>query len=575
MKRKFISSLLMIIMTVGILANFSVGATEYGEEYINQPTTKTYSQKFSDVSQSHWAYKYIMEMESRGVLNGYPDGRFYPENTVTRGEFAKIMCLAAGLTVQPVSETSFEDVYPSDWFAPYVECGKLYLNGYDWGVESGKLMFLPTTVALREDIAVALVKLKGYDVSVYDNSLLTTMFTDVESISADARKYVAVAIENGLISGYQDRTFRGQATITRAEAATLLWRAYQYGNQNKVFEQPVATPNPTPVPTIAPTPEPEIIVVEEIRIGDEDYEVEEPEETGEPEPEYLYELKTIASNINDVAAMIATDDGIMYLDMEENKIMEVKKDSNKATCVIEGSDIPYLGDKELTKSEKANFNSDIIAIGINENDGMLYCIIDQGREQYVYNVETGDAIILDDCDPVYNRMSDLDNNYKWDSHTICFNENNDLFIEVIQLRLVDDQYKYVKTYQNNSGNPVRVDNDTFIDYEPGSGFGMSKINDRTDELEPLDIYVGEDVALWYLGANNTTFYAMSRDYDKLYTFDTNGDGELLCSVDDIDNIDGKTINLSAMFHKTFAVDDDGVIYYWDGNYNCIRQLEHV
>ena len=70
-----------------------------------------------------------------------------------------------------------------------------------------------------------------------DLSILKTMFTDWQSISTGAQKYVAVAVEKGLISGYEDNTFRGQSGITRAETATLLWRAYQYGNGNKDFEQ--------------------------------------------------------------------------------------------------------------------------------------------------------------------------------------------------------------------------------------------------------------------------------------------------------------------------------------------------
>ena len=64
--------------------------------------------------------------------------------------------------------------------------------------------------ALREDIAVALVKLKGYDTAGYDESVLTTMFSDAYSISAAARPYAATAVQRGLVSGYEDDTLRGQ-----------------------------------------------------------------------------------------------------------------------------------------------------------------------------------------------------------------------------------------------------------------------------------------------------------------------------------------------------------------------------
>ncbi len=192
-----------------------------------------YQGKFYDVPNSHWAFTCIEEMSRRGVINGYPDGNYYPEGNVSRAEFAKIMCLAAGLNIKDGSgATSFADVTASDWYAPYIATGMYYLSGY---YLNGQSYYYPNENALREDIAVALVKLKGYNTNV-DESTLNAMFTDCQSISANARKYVAAALQNGLISGYDDHTFRGQASITRAEAATLLWRAYQYGNGNKVFD---------------------------------------------------------------------------------------------------------------------------------------------------------------------------------------------------------------------------------------------------------------------------------------------------------------------------------------------------
>lgn len=226
--KKLIATVLSTVMVSG---SFAALAVDYGEEYENHPQQQT-SQSFSDVPSTHWAFDYIGEMAQREVISGYPDGRFLPENQVTRAEFAKIMVCAAGMRVSNTNQTSFTDVYTSDWYCPYIEAAKEYLTGYSTASE---MVYRPTTPALREDIAVALVKLKGYDTSVVDESILN-MFSDSYSISDSAKKYVAVAVERGLISGYDDNTFRGQATITRAEAATMLWRAFQYGNDNKVTD---------------------------------------------------------------------------------------------------------------------------------------------------------------------------------------------------------------------------------------------------------------------------------------------------------------------------------------------------
>lgn len=222
------------IVTVVIFANLMQPlsfAINYGEELQNQPN-KYDSRTFSDVPESYWAFPYIEEMVSRGVLSGYPDGKFYPDNTITRAEFAKMIVICSGVLLSHDSNQYFSDVPESYWAFPYVSAARFYLTGYSTPYGD---YYYPTQNALREDIAIALVKIKGYSIFGADESILTTMFSDSLSISANARPYVAIAVERGLVSGYDDSTFRGQSSITRAEAAAMLWRAYQYGNDNKIL----------------------------------------------------------------------------------------------------------------------------------------------------------------------------------------------------------------------------------------------------------------------------------------------------------------------------------------------------
>lgn len=225
--------LLAAVTTIFVaVTSTAVSAVDYGAEYKNKPTG-TYEVKFTDVQKNYWAFEYIGEMQKRGIINGYPDGRYYPENYVERCEFAKIMVGAAGLRTDLTSGEYFKDVKKDDWFYAYVETAKEYLTGYKI---NGYDYYKPNDYALREDIAVALVKLKGYDTKSADQAMLKTMFSDYESISEAARPYVATAVERGLVSGYEDRTFRGQDSINRAEAAAMLWRAYQYGSDNKTAD---------------------------------------------------------------------------------------------------------------------------------------------------------------------------------------------------------------------------------------------------------------------------------------------------------------------------------------------------
>ena len=217
---------------VALTSVLPVSAIDYGKEYENKPSG-TYDVKFKDVPRNNWAFEYIGEMQKRGIINGYPDGKYYPDNYVERCEFAKIMVGAAGLRTGDASGEYFADVKYNDWFYEYVETAKEYLTGYK---SFGQNYFRPNNYALREDIAVALVKLKGYNTKNTDQNILQTMFSDYDSISESAKPYVATAVDRGLVSGYDDGTFKGQDSITRAEAAAMLWRAYQYGNDNKTTE---------------------------------------------------------------------------------------------------------------------------------------------------------------------------------------------------------------------------------------------------------------------------------------------------------------------------------------------------
>lgn len=309
---KKVLSLILLICTI-LNIGMSAQAVKYGEELQNSPQ-KTYKEQFNDVSKDHWAFSYIGEMAERGVINGYPDGNFYPEAQVTRAEFAKIMTTAAGFTVlRPILQL-FADVKTESWYAPYVHAAKEYLSAY---AQNGKSYYRPDAPALREDIAVALVKLKGYSTLGTDGMTLQRMFSDYYSISADAQIYVAAAIENGLVSGYNDGTFRGQSSISRAEAATLLWRVFQYGDENKVYENV----------TKAPETIDEIIYAET-----------EIEEVKKP-----FIMKKLASaKIKSLSH--ATFDGkqsIYYIDTEKKEVYKVDVESGEKTKIFEVEELSY------------------------------------------------------------------------------------------------------------------------------------------------------------------------------------------------------------------------------------------
>ena len=47
--------------------------------------------EFSDVSKDRWSYSSIKTVAEKGIMNGYPSGKFIPENQITRQEMAVIL----------------------------------------------------------------------------------------------------------------------------------------------------------------------------------------------------------------------------------------------------------------------------------------------------------------------------------------------------------------------------------------------------------------------------------------------------------------------------------------------------
>ena len=90
---------------------------------------QTYSNTFSDVAKSHWAANYIGHMQQFGIITGYADGSFRPDASVTRAEFAAIASRFERLTE---GTKSFSDVPSSHWAAKYINFAATrgWVNGY-------------------------------------------------------------------------------------------------------------------------------------------------------------------------------------------------------------------------------------------------------------------------------------------------------------------------------------------------------------------------------------------------------------------------------------------------------------
>ena len=237
MKTK-LASLLLVAM-IALIAQLP--ATTFAESNITNTGTinnsgvinsGTIIVQFIDVDVNNWAYDAIASMSSRNVVSGYEDGSFRPENPISREEFAKMIAVTFSLDLSVTQNVYYSDIPPTRWSYPYILATKEYVTGYY--PPKGQPFFDPAAKATREDVATALVKIMGLSTDKY-----SIHFTDENAISPNLRKYVDVAADYQLISGYPDGTFKPQNPISRAEVAALLYRAIK----GISGDSGIATPN--------------------------------------------------------------------------------------------------------------------------------------------------------------------------------------------------------------------------------------------------------------------------------------------------------------------------------------------
>ena len=227
----------VIVCLLLALSALSGAALAHNDDKSNkQPKNNTSSQsvQFRDVSSAHWAHDAIRYMASKNILSGYSDGTFQPDRAVTRAEFAKVMVLALNLNTVKPSVPTFQDLSKEHWAYTSAESAKFYLTGFR--TSSGDL-FRPDDDAVREDMAVALVKAKKLDPSKARLSVLD-VFTDKDQISANLLDYAALAVEHGIMAGSPAdngrKVFKPLSTLTRAEAAQLLYSVMDKKDGEKV-----------------------------------------------------------------------------------------------------------------------------------------------------------------------------------------------------------------------------------------------------------------------------------------------------------------------------------------------------
>ncbi|MFF2797094.1 S-layer homology domain-containing protein [Lysinibacillus xylanilyticus] len=191
------------------------------------PVTKT---TFKDVPKSHWAYESIKQVAEKGLVTGYEDGTYKPTAQVTRAEFATFLSRVFDSGERTTS--SFNDVSNTHWANDAIQEGLAL--GFIKVEDFSNNKFDPNKPMTRGEMSRWLANGLAYANPEYakaieemaDSSL--TIIPIPEFYGGGVNKkdlpYIGVALGTGLLSGYEDFSFKPNGNTTRAEVATILIR---------------------------------------------------------------------------------------------------------------------------------------------------------------------------------------------------------------------------------------------------------------------------------------------------------------------------------------------------------------
>ncbi|MDZ7957258.1 MAG: S-layer homology domain-containing protein [Aulosira sp. DedQUE10] len=233
------AALMALSITAGTVAPFITAAPSFAQ------TT------FSDVSSNYWASQFIQQLSQRGVIAGFPDGSFRPEEPVTRAQFAAMVNKAFQKSPQRQA-INFTDVPSNYWASSAIQ--QAYTIGFLSGYPGNR--FEPNQAIPRQQVLVSLANGLEYSPSGNVETSLQ-YFNDASNIADYARSPIAAATEKQIVVNYPNVKFLNPtSTATRAQVAAFIYQALVSSNQASAINSPyvvaLQTTTPTPVAVTIP-----------------------------------------------------------------------------------------------------------------------------------------------------------------------------------------------------------------------------------------------------------------------------------------------------------------------------------
>jgi chitodextrinase len=259
MKMKRIISVITAVAMIATLSTGTVFAHSNGGSDKGNGFSSKQTKEFKDMK-GHWGYNSVQKMQKYGIFNGYDDGSFKPDNTLSEAELAvlieRIVDYKLGEDANSAANAIVLNYMNTGSYGGYGNYGNGWGSGYNWGSWGGwgtwsnpyfnsvpawaqqavwcgaynnylnPNTFNPNLQTNRVTAIVAIAKALGLEPeTVYSYN----PFTDGKLIADEDLGYVLAMYNEGYISGYPDGSFNPNATLTRAQMATIIEKLLEDG----------------------------------------------------------------------------------------------------------------------------------------------------------------------------------------------------------------------------------------------------------------------------------------------------------------------------------------------------------
>lgn len=229
---------------VGLAGGYGPANFPVGPSIAEAAVVSADSGVFKDI-RGHWALEEIESMVAQGILNGYPDGTFRPNEPVQVDQFIKMLILSyseqhpnlertwQASFLESLSEENrtilkqdyryfdFKPAMTGYWAKPYIDVASdlnfLNKNRYS-DFQTGMT---------RENVAEVLYYTLQETEYLEDEQFsrkVAASYGDLTSASDRQQKFIAESLIKGIMQGYPDGNFGVGRTVSRAEALVILNR---------------------------------------------------------------------------------------------------------------------------------------------------------------------------------------------------------------------------------------------------------------------------------------------------------------------------------------------------------------